>query len=132
MLKRLDHVGVIVDDLRDAARFLIGMGMQHDRDIEFPDRLRASFFSCGPTQIEVIEITEPGERAQRLGLDKARVEHIAIEVDDLTTTLQVLAGLGVRTQTAEPVRVGTNLNYWTVPNTSDGVMYQLIQRESPH
>ena len=128
MLKRLDHVGVIVDDLEEASRFLSGMGMRHDRDLEVPGRLKASFYTCGEAQVEVIEISEPGERAKRLGSEKARIEHIALEVDDLTTTLKALKGLGVRTQTADPIQVGTNLNFWTVADTCDGVVYQLIQR----
>jgi methylmalonyl-CoA/ethylmalonyl-CoA epimerase len=51
-------------------------------------------------------------------------------VDDLMTTLQALDGLGVKTQTADPIRIGTNLNFWTVADTCDGVVYQLIQRQS--
>ena len=128
MLKRLDHVGVIVDDLEEASRFLSGMGMQHDRDLEIPGRLKASFYSCGDAKVEVIEICGPAERAQRLGSEKARIEHIAIEVDDLTTTVQALQGLGVRTQTTDPIRVGPNINFWTVAETCDGVVYQLLQR----
>lgn len=128
MLKRLDHVGVIVDDLEEASRFLSGMGMQHDRDLEIPGRLKASFYSCGDAKVEVIEISEPAERAQRLGSEKARIEHIAIEVDDLATTVQALQGLGVRTQTTDPIRVGPNINFWTVAETCDGVVYQLLQR----
>jgi methylmalonyl-CoA/ethylmalonyl-CoA epimerase len=129
MLKRLDHVGVIVDDLEEASRFLSGMGMQHDRDLEIPGRLKAAFYSCGDAKVEVIEISEPAERAQRLGSVKARIEHIAIEVDDLTTTVQALEGLGVRTQTKDPIRVGPNINFWTVADTCDGVVYQLLQRQ---
>src|ERR1700682_1057452 len=131
MLKRLDHVGVIVDDLEEASRFLSGMGMRHDRDLEIPGRLKASFYTCGQAQVEVIEISEPGERAKRLGSEKARIEHIAIEVDDLATTLQALDGLGVKTQTADPIRIGTNLNFWTVADTCDGVVYQLFQNQMP-
>jgi methylmalonyl-CoA/ethylmalonyl-CoA epimerase len=129
MLKRLDHVGVIVDDLDEASRFLAGMGMQHDRDIEIPGRLKASFYSCGDAKVEVIEIIEPGERAERLRSEKARIEHIALEVDDLATTVLALEGLGVRTQTPDPIRVGPNLNFWPVADTCDGVVYQLLQRQ---
>ncbi len=128
MLKRLDHVGVIVDDLSKACGFLNDLGMKHDRDLELPGRLRSSFYSCGDACIELIEIAEPEERALRLGFDKARIEHIAMEVDDLSATLELLAALGVRMQTSEPVRIGANLNTWTVAETSDGVMYQLFER----
>jgi catechol 2,3-dioxygenase-like lactoylglutathione lyase family enzyme len=128
MLKRIDHVGVIVDSLEEAKRFLSSLGMEFDRDLELPDRLRASFYRCGEVQVEVIEITEPIERMQRLGGDRARVEHIALEVDDLAATLQAFGALGVEVSTAQPVEVGNTLNLWTVPETCDGVMYQLIQK----
>jgi methylmalonyl-CoA/ethylmalonyl-CoA epimerase len=131
MLKRLDHVGVVVDNLQEACFFLEKLGFTRVRDVELPGRLKATFWACGEGQVEVIEITEPGERARRLGTDKARVEHIAIEVDDLMTTVQSLASIGVRTQVPDPLRVGTSLNHWTERDSSDGVVYQLIERESP-
>ena len=128
MLKRIDHVGVIVDDLAQAKRFLTDMGMQLDRDLVIPGRLRAAFYQCGETQIEIIEVDEPEERAKRLGEGTARIEHIAIEVDSLSTTLQALRGLGVETTFPDPTAVGANLNYWTEPATCDGVQYQLIEK----
>lgn len=128
MLKRIDHVGVIVDNLEEAQGFLAGMGMEFDRDLEFPGRLKAAFYRCGETQIEVIEITEAGERQARLRGEKARIEHIAIEVDELASTLAALEGLGVRPNAPEPIKVGNNLNVWTTEESCDGVSYQLIQK----
>jgi len=128
MLKRMDHVGVIVDNLEEAQTFLAGMGLQFNRNLEIPGRLRAAFYDCGEVQIEVIEISEPNERAGRLGSEKARVEHIAIEVDDLQKTLQALAGLGVKPQQPDPIKLGANLNVWTVADTCDGVVYQFIEK----
>jgi methylmalonyl-CoA/ethylmalonyl-CoA epimerase len=128
MLKRIDHVGVIVDDLDQARSFLSSMGLRFDRDLVLPGRLRAAFYACGDTQIEVIEIDEPGERAQRLGNGTARIEHVAFEVDSLSTTLAALRGLGVETTTVDPMAVGANLNYWTRAETCDGVQYQLIEK----
>ena len=128
VLKRIDHVGVIVDDLAQAKSFLADMGLRFDRDLVIPGRLRAAFFACGETQIEVIEVDEPEERARRLGDGPARVEHIAFEVDSLSTTLLALRGLGVQTTTPDPMAVGANLNYCTTPETCDGVQYQLIEK----
>lgn len=128
MLKRFDHVGVIVDDLSEAVALLNSIGLVHDRDVDLPGRLKASFWTCGDAQIEVIEILEPIEREKRLGSDKARIEHIAIEVDELQSTLKALALLGIRPQSSEPLQVGTSVNIWTQPETSDGVIYQLIER----
>lgn len=128
MLKRIDHVGVIVDDLEEAKRFLSELGLRFDRDVEISGRLRAAFYACGDTQLEVIEVDEPAERAQRLGDSRARIEHVAFEVDSLSMTLHAIRGLGVETTTADPVAVGANLSYWTKAETSDGVQYQLIEK----
>lgn len=128
VLKRIDHVGLIVDNLDEAKRFLSELGLRFDRDLQIPDRLRAAFYACGETQLEVIEIDDPAERAQRLGEATARIEHVAFEVDSLATTLEALRGLGVETTTSDPLAVGANLNFWTKPETCDGVQYQLIEK----
>jgi methylmalonyl-CoA/ethylmalonyl-CoA epimerase len=127
MLKRIDHVGVVVDDLSQARQFLTGMGMRHNRDLEIPGRLKASFYTCGEVEIEVLEISEPEERSRRLGSASARIEHIAIEVDSLSKTLLDLTRLGVVPQSAAPVKLDKGLNYWTVAETCDGIVYQLIE-----
>ena len=128
MLKRIDHVGVIVDDLDEANRFLWQLGLQLDRDLQIAGRLRAAFYACGDTQLEVIEIHEPTERAQGLGDATARIEHVAFEVDSLGTTLEALPVLGVEMPTSDPLSVGANLNLWTKAETCDGVQYQLIEK----
>jgi methylmalonyl-CoA/ethylmalonyl-CoA epimerase len=128
MLKRVDHVGVIVDDLDEAVAFLARLGLRHSHDVSIPGRLKGSFFKCGQVNIEMIEIQEPSERAKRLGDEKARIEHIAIEVEDLEGTRSELELIGIRMQTEAPVKVGTNLNYWTQADTCDGIVYQLLER----
>lgn len=128
MLKRIDHIGVIVDNLEDAQDLLGKMGMEFDRDLQFPGRLKAAFYRCGDTQIEVIEVTDEKERDARLRGEKARIEHIAIEVDELATTMKALEALGIRSNTPEPLKIGKNLNLWTTEDSGDGVSYQLIEK----
>src|ERR1700737_4872051 len=105
MFRRVDHIGVIVADLKEAGRWLgEAFGLPLDRALEFPDRgIRAAFYRCGDVDIEVIEISDPEARRQRLGDgERARIEHIAVEVENLQTTLARLAALGVRTNAPEP------------------------------
>jgi hypothetical protein len=60
------------------------------------------------------------------GERSARIEHIGIAVDDLAGTVAGLRAKGVRTMTAEPVGVGDWRYYFTDPETTDGVVYQLF------
>lgn len=130
-LKRIDHIGVVVDDLAEARSWLEGrLGLPVDRGVERAD-LKSFFFRCGDVCVEAIEILDPAVRRARLGDgQKARVEHIAFEVDDLTATLAALEGLGVR-MTAAPRVAGDFLTSFTVADTSDGVMFQFVQRVKP-
>src|SRR6266516_6768392 len=66
-----------------------------------------------------------------LGDAEARVEHIALEVEDLLALIEQLKAKGVRFTTDEPVRVRENIVVWTVPATSAGVMWQLFSRARP-
>lgn len=129
-LKRIDHVGVIVASL-DRATALVqeGFGLSSVRQVQRDD-LKSSFFRCGEAEIELIEILDPEMRDKRLGDGReARVEHIAIEVENLGEVLTALSNLGIKT-TAPPQVSDAWTTVWTDAGTSGGVMYQFLER--PH
>jgi methylmalonyl-CoA/ethylmalonyl-CoA epimerase len=132
VLKRIDHIGVIVQDLAKARAFLESLGMELDRELELPERsIRAAFYRCGDGQVEIIELTTGEAGRQRLGDGgRARIDHIAIEVDDLSQTMEAVRGLGVEIDSEGPVPVGRNLNVWTLAETSEGVRYQFLQKDA--
>lgn len=133
LFTRVDHIGVVVDGLADARRWIReAFGLPLRRTVDVPDgRIRGEFYACGDVDIEVLEIGDPETRRRRLGDGKrARIEHIAVEVEDLRAALAHLASLGARTTSSEPRRIGNSLNVWTVEETTGGISYQLIQRLS--
>ncbi|MEU1201527.1 VOC family protein [Streptomyces sp. NPDC005813] len=132
MFKRIDHIGVVVDDIDDARAFLESLGMRLERAQDVPERnVRIAFYRCGDGRIELIEPTTEEARRRRLGDgNQARLEHIGVEVDDVPRIIEAVQGLGVAFTTSEPVPVGPNLNAWTRPETSDGIQFQLVQRDA--
>ena len=126
-MRRIDHIGVVVDNLPEARAFLTVLGMTLDHGFDL-GRVEAAFYRCGDVMIEVIECRTPEERERRLGTAKARIEHIAIQVDDLAATVDEFASLGIEMTKPEPVRQDDIQSYWTNPDTSDGVMYQFFER----
>src|SRR5258705_10778219 len=97
-IKRIDHVGVIVASLARAQSLMgTGFGLDAIRQVKRAD-LMATFFQCGAADVEMIEVTDPAMREQRLGEgNEARVEHIAFEVESLDDALVALADLGITT-----------------------------------
>lgn len=130
MVKRIDHIGVIVQDLEGMSRLLSEvLGMELTRTLDVPERrLRARFFRCGDVDVELVELGDPEERAQRLGEGPTRIEHIAIEVDDVAATQQEMSGHGMRMTTPEPQRLGPTSSIFTEPDSSGGVVLQFLQR----
>jgi methylmalonyl-CoA/ethylmalonyl-CoA epimerase len=126
---RIDHIGVIVDDLDDAGRLLgEGFGLERTTTAERDD-LRLAFYRCGDVSIEVIEMLDPDLRRERLGDGaRARIEHIAFEVPDLEQALTALAALGIEPN-APPLRSGGRTMIWTDPATSDDIMFQFVAND---
>lgn len=124
---RIDHIGIVVSDL-ESARASLGttLGLTVSREVAVPGRSdHAVFYRCGDVDIELIEVLEPTERARRLDGAAARIEHIAFQVPDLDAAIAQLGQAGV--ETTAPVTLAGRLNTWTVPASSGGVMYQLVQ-----
>ncbi len=128
MIKRLDHVGIVVDDLAEAKRFLSQvLGLRLVRELEVPPLARrVAFFQCGDAELEVIEDENPESKAQALSGRTARIEHIALEVDSVGSVSAALAGLGVQIDGHGILHVGSRLNAWTDPSTTDGIVFQLL------
>jgi catechol 2,3-dioxygenase-like lactoylglutathione lyase family enzyme len=125
-MRGLDHVGVVVDDLDEAARLLEALGLVENERAEHGG-LRLAFFSAGNAMVEIIEPTDPAVRARRLGDARARIEHIAFEIGDLDGALSALGAIGVEPN-APPRRAPDRSMFWTDPETSDGIMFQFVQR----
>ena len=126
MLRRIDHVGVVVADLGWHMRQLEAMGLELGRSSE-SDQSLARYYPCGDASVELIEARTGPSRADRLGSAAARIEHIAFEVDDLGEVRDRLAARGV-TVSWPPFRSGPNLMVWTDASTSGGVQYQFLVR----
>ncbi len=134
---RFDHVGILVHDLEAAkafARDVLGLGPPV-REVDAPEHgLRGAFFALGTGQLEVLTLERPGERLP--AGEQARIDHVAVRVDDLEEEQRRLAGHGVRFQgpgTPEPLRAPLVMrgvrHLWTQPATSAGFMVQLIEEQ---
>jgi methylmalonyl-CoA/ethylmalonyl-CoA epimerase len=127
-LKRVHHIGVAVSDLARARRLLgerLGLTLVREQTGAGPTP-SVAFYQCGEVQIELLEHSRPEDRAAWLDGDRlGRIEHIAIEVDDLAATLEALQALGVTADPPRPGPLGTSAR--THPETTTGIVLQLLQ-----
>jgi methylmalonyl-CoA/ethylmalonyl-CoA epimerase len=130
-LSRIDHVGVIVDNLEQAKLFLrdvLGLGLVSEADSP-QTAARWAFFQWGEMQIELIEITDLEKRRLRIGDGSLpKIEHIGVAVDDLVAYIAELRAKGVRTTTREPFAFGEWRYYFTDAASTNGIIYQFFSK----
>ena len=129
MKARVDHVGVVVASLERTGAFVrdvLGLELTLQPP-PLPDGVSTAFYGEG-ARVELVQVADAKARERRLGDAEARVEHIALEVEDVLALIEQLKVRGVRFTTDEPVQVRENLVVWTLPETSAGVMWQLFSR----
>lgn len=137
-MTRFDHVGVFVDDLQEAKRFLEDvLGIELNREFEVNDLgVTVAFFRAGDTDIELIELDDASARRRKLGAGvSAKLDHIAFEVSDLKDVVDRFAQEGVLLRgrpgryaaDPDPVYVDGRLSLWADAEKSGGIGYQFLQ-----
>src|SRR5262245_9497220 len=117
------HIGIVVDDLDEAVRFMTGvLGLEVREWIDVPGG-RGAFLPCGAVELELLQYLDPKRQANVLGGVDARIEHIAFHVDDADAAYAALIEHGVRAK-APPKDWKGRKSFFTTPETSDGVTYQ--------
>ena len=131
MQGRIDHVGIVVAGLDPAAEFarrVLGLELKIQPP-PAPGANAIAFYGWAEgARVELIELADPEARAARLGDDVARIDHVAVEVDDVDAAAVELRAQGVDFTTADPVPVRDIRTYWTRKETSGGVMWQIFSR----
>jgi catechol 2,3-dioxygenase-like lactoylglutathione lyase family enzyme len=129
-LKRIDHVGIVVQSLEQHVEHLEALGLQLARTNE-NDESYALYYACGDASVELIDVRDQEARRRRLPANElARIEHIAFEVDDLAEVRSLLEERGIEV-TWPPFPSGTAQMIWTEADTSGGVQYQFLVRPVP-
>jgi methylmalonyl-CoA/ethylmalonyl-CoA epimerase len=131
-LKRIDHIGVAVEDAAKAARIfceLLGAEPAGEEDLE-SEGLRVISVAAGEDTIEFFEPTQADHTVRRF-LDKRgnALHHICIEVDDLDAELARLDKLGAELVDRVP-RSGAEARRvaFLHPRSTGGVLIELSER----
>ncbi len=131
MPKKINHIGIAVRDIDEAARFYTeALGLQLGGIEEVPDqKVRVAFLPVGEVRIELVQPTSPDSPvAKFLEKNGPGFHHIAYEVDDVAAEVERLKAQGVRMVDQEPRKGAHNTRIAFVhPKASGGVLTELVQ-----
>jgi methylmalonyl-CoA epimerase len=133
LLKKINHIGVIVRDIDEALRvFSEIFGFKKAEtlpEVTPQEEFRSVFLVAGEVTIELIEPLNPnGSLANFLQKRGEGLHHISIEVDDIDQELELLRAKGVRLINEEAQAIGDSKVAFVHPVATKGILVELTQR----
>ena len=131
MIKKVDHIAVVVSDLEDAKRFWINaLGLALERIDSVPEEaVDIAFLPVGDSEIELLQPTDPESGvAKYLAKRGPGMHHLCFEVDDIEATLHRLrtAEIPLITETAKVNSEGKKYAF-VHPKGTGGVLVELYE-----
>ena len=128
----IDHIGVAVRDLEQAAEFyekVLGIKRAGVEEVA-EQQVKVMFLPCGDCEVELLESTAEGSAVDRfLGKNGEGVQHIAIRVENIDAALADLKEKCVRLIDETPrYGAGGARIAFIHPKATNGVLLELCER----
>jgi methylmalonyl-CoA/ethylmalonyl-CoA epimerase len=131
MIKKINHIAVIVDDIEKAlVPYQKGLGLTLS-NIEYVEsyHVKVAFMPIGDTQIELVQpLGDEGELVEFLRATGGGLHHIAIEVDDINEAIHRAVSSGILLKDMTPRQGAHNSTVAFAERESfNGVVIELVQ-----
>ncbi len=132
MIKRIDHIGIAVQDIDNALGFFqAALGLKLENiELEEGGRTRVAFLPSGESDIELIQPLEnESGLAKFLAKRGEGVHHVCFEVDDIQAALEQMRASGAQLIDETPRLNSRGQQYAFVhPKSAHGVLVELYQK----
>lgn len=130
---KVDHIGIAVKDLAEAKKFyteILGIKAMGEEVVE-QQKVKVCFIPCGDSELELLESTSPdGPIAKFIEKNGQGIQHLALRVDNIETTLADLKEKGVRLIDEKPrYGAGGASIAFVHPKATGGILLELSQRK---
>jgi methylmalonyl-CoA/ethylmalonyl-CoA epimerase len=132
MLKRVDHIAVVVEDIdRALGIFRDALGLELSHTATIPDQeVKIAVLPIGESEIELLEpISKDSGVAKFLATHGEGMHHICVEVEDIDAALADLRGKGMRLINRTAVRGAHGRIAFIHPRSTNGVLIELLERD---
>ncbi|MBV6396369.1 MAG: hypothetical protein HFACDABA_01967 [Anaerolineales bacterium] len=131
VIKRIDHVAVVVDDMEKSLSFwrdALGIRLHELRDVP-AEKSQVAFLPLAGAEVELVQPTSDDSGiAKYLARRGAGMHHICLEVDDIDAMLAHLKTKNVRLINEAPRLAVDGKKYAFIhPESTGGVLVELYQ-----
>ena len=131
MIKKIDHIAIIVRNIKEALQVYEGaLGLELTDVEEAPEQaVKVAFLPVGESEIELVEpLTTDSGVARFLEKRGEGLHHICLEVEDIEAALRDLAAKGVRLIDEQPCQGAHGRVAFLHPKSTHGVLIELIEK----
>ena len=132
MIKRIAHVGIVVNSLDEALPFyrdVLGLSLERIQTME-DQGLRAAVLRLGDIEVELLEPTTADSALARFRERRGDgIHHIAFGTDDIEAEMARLKELNIQLIDQEPRRGLNGLICFLHPRAAGGVLLELEQSQ---
>lgn len=133
MVKKIDHIGIAVKSIEEAAKLyegLLGLKITQTEEVA-EQKVKVAFLPTGDSEVELLESTDPdGPVARFIAAKGEGVQHIAFRVDNIEKALEELKKAGVRLIDEKPrYGAGGAKIAFIHPKETFGTLIELCERE---
>jgi methylmalonyl-CoA epimerase len=133
MFKKIDHLGVAVEDLEAAVLlFRDTLGLEYaGEETVAQQKVKTAFFPVGESSIELLEPTDPDSPvAKFIAKRGVGIHHIALRVDDVAKAIEELTARGVKMIDSVPRDGAHGAKIAFIhPKSTPGMLVELCQRK---
>ena len=132
-IKKIDHIGVAVKNIEEAAGFwqgTLGLKITGVETVE-AQKVKTAFLPTGDSEIELLEATDAESAIAKFIENKGEgIHHLALRVDDIEAALAFLSAQGIRLidQTPRQGAGGAKISF-IHPKAAGGILLELCQRD---
>lgn len=131
MIKKINHVGIVVDNIDEMLNILSNMfGFKEiETFTDSEQTFKSSLIAINDVAFELMEpIGSQNTIAKFLRERGSGLHHLSIEVDDIDRELKLLQKMGTRLINMESQIVGNFKVAFIHPDSLKGVLIELVQR----
>lgn len=130
-VKRIDHIGILVDDLDQPLSFwrdALGLELTHTTDVP-AEMAEIAFLPVGDSEVELVHpTTNDSGLAKFLEKRGPGIHHICLEVDDIDGMLSQLKAKGVNLINEDARTAANGKRYAFIhPKSAFGVLVELYE-----
>jgi methylmalonyl-CoA epimerase len=130
MIIKIDHLGIVVNDLKEALTlYTEALGLKV-AEIETVDeqKVRVAMIPLGESRLELIESTDPeGPVGKYLAKKGEGLHHVALEVEDIDATLTDLKAKGISLIDSTPRRGAGGSRIAFLHPRSSKILIELVE-----